>query len=247
MSTTTYSVHVSNIAPTTGESQLHDFFTFCGKIQSIDYKEKTATIYFEKSSAAKTALMLNGGTLDGSRLEVTSDVDHQDEPHHDEPRSGAPIDQSDKPRAGIAAEYLAKGYQLSDNILHRAIDIDNKQGISKRFLDYFHSLDTNLGQRALGPDQTISGKVQTSLEAATQQAKAVDEQKGFSKMASDYYAKALATPLGQRIKSFYTSTAKEVQDIHEEALRIKAQSASHETPAAQPEPTPAAEASKPAA
>jgi len=37
---------------------------FCGKISSIDVKEdgavKTATVSFEKPTAAKTALMLNG-------------------------------------------------------------------------------------------------------------------------------------------------------------------------------------------
>lgn len=60
-----------------------------------------------------------------------------------------------------------------------------KQGISKRFLSYFHSLDTSIGARALGPDQTISGKVQSTVNAATQQAKSVDEQKGFTKTAND--------------------------------------------------------------
>lgn len=60
-----------------------------------------------------------------------------------------------------------------------------KQGISKRFLDYFHSIDTSLGARALGPDQTISGKVQSTVHAAAEQAKSVDEQRGFSKVAHD--------------------------------------------------------------
>ncbi|KAJ8521051.1 hypothetical protein ONZ45_g2193 [Pleurotus djamor] len=234
MSTSANSVNVSNIAPSTTETQLRDFFTFCGNIESIDYKseEKKATIYFQKSNAAKTALMLNGGTLDGSHLEVTSDAVHEDEPHQGE--NVPHIEQSDKPRAGIAAEYLAKGYQLSDNILHRAIEMDQKQGISQKFLGYFHTLDTSLGARALGPDQTISGKVTTSLEAATQQAKAVDEQRGFSKLAHDYYEKALATPLGQKIKEFYTSTSKQVQDIHEEAKRINAVHKSEEVPADKP-------------
>jgi hypothetical protein len=78
---------------------LHDFFTFCGTISSIDYKEKEgeATISFEKPNAAKTALILNGGALDGSTLAVTSDVVHQDEEHQPTPGT---YEQSDKPRAG---------------------------------------------------------------------------------------------------------------------------------------------------
>lgn len=79
-----YPVQVGSIAPTTTEQTLHDFFTFCGKgpispptsltsgadshllflgkIDKIEFdrEAKSATIYFEKLSAAKTALMLNG-------------------------------------------------------------------------------------------------------------------------------------------------------------------------------------------
>ena len=77
---------------------------------------------------------------------------HSDTVHPDEEESetihvpGTPLDQSDKPRAGskhpsvffrdrkptmtgdclVAAEYLAKGYKLSDGILQRAIQLDSK-------------------------------------------------------------------------------------------------------------------------
>lgn len=81
----------------------------------------------------------------------------------------------------VAAEYLAKGYTLSDQILQRAIELDNKQGISRRFLSYFQSLDTSLGARALGPGKTISGGLQGTIAHA----KEVDEQKGYSKQATD--------------------------------------------------------------
>ncbi|KAL7279698.1 hypothetical protein PYCCODRAFT_1452231 [Trametes coccinea BRFM310] len=216
-----YTIHVSGISDATTEQHLTDFFTFCGKITSVEYdREKhTATIHFEKPSAAKTALMLNGGTLDGAHLTITSDQEPQDKddgaPHHE-----GHIDQADKPRAGIAAEYLAKGYQLSDQILQRAIELDQQRGISSRFLSYIQSLDAKLGEKTLGPEKTISGKVQETLATATQQAKAVDEQKGITKTASDYYARALSSPFGQKVKSFYTSTSKQVLDIHEEARRI---------------------------
>ena len=47
--------------------------------------------------------MLNGGTLDGLQLNVTSETVHPDVPEkHDEHESAeaVPIEQSDKPRAG---------------------------------------------------------------------------------------------------------------------------------------------------
>ncbi|KDQ62243.1 hypothetical protein JAAARDRAFT_30127 [Jaapia argillacea MUCL 33604] len=225
-----HSVNVTGIAPQTAEQHLHDFFTFCGKITSIDFKEgppKSATIYFEKPSAAKTALMLNGGTLDGAHLTVVSEKVHPDDdndtPHH----AGETIEQEVKPRAGIAAEYLARGYTLSDNILEQAIKMDNERGISKRFLSYFNSLDTTVGSKALGPQQTISGKVQETFTAATQQARTVDQQRGISKTATDYYQKALSSPLGKKVWDFYTTTTKQVLDIHEEARRIADQQKLH--------------------
>lgn len=102
----------------------------------------------------------------------------------------------------VAAEYLAKGYILSDNILERAIEMDSeltcpcrniandsvkldKQGISKRFLSYFSNLDKSVGERALGPDQTISGKLQSTVDKAVQQARTVDEEKGYLRAVQD--------------------------------------------------------------
>ncbi|TFK40702.1 hypothetical protein BDQ12DRAFT_601171, partial [Crucibulum laeve] len=240
-------VQVSGIAPTTTETQLHDFFTFCGKITSIEHKEKsgTAVINFEKASAAKTAAMLNGGTLDGATLTVASDNSPADDDHQD---GGEGIDQSDKPRAGIAAEYLAKGYVLSENVLSRAIELDQKQGISKRFLNYFNSLDHTVGSKAIGPDQTVSGKAQSTIDAAVQRAKAVDEQKGFSKVANDYYTRAISSAFGQQVRDFYTNTAKEITHIHEEARRIAEQEKQKSTSAsteATPAPPPAGSAAMP--
>lgn len=178
-------------------SQSPVFDRFCGKIASIDFdaSAKSAVIHFEKASAAKTALMLNGGTLDGAQLSVTSPTEHHDpesaEAHHPD----TPIDQTDKPRAGIAAEYLAKGYVLSDGILQRAIELDNQRGISKRFLSYFQSIDSTLGQKALGPDQKISAKVAEKLYQAQEQAKTIDQQKGITTKAGDVRRNFLSTSM----------------------------------------------------
>ena len=102
----------------------------------------------------------------------------------------------------VAAEYLAHGHMLGDQILQRAIEIDSmcsaehesdlrlilptdKHGISKKFLSFMTDLDKSVGQRALGPEQTVSGKVQSSLKEAHTRVKSVDEQKGYSKIAHD--------------------------------------------------------------
>ena len=65
--------------------------------------------------------------------------------------------------------------------MHRAA----QKGISKRFLNYFQSLDTTLGEKALGPEKTISGKVYETVGNAHKSAKSIDEQKGITKTAWD--------------------------------------------------------------
>ncbi|KAG8703592.1 hypothetical protein FRC08_002748 [Ceratobasidium sp. 394] len=154
------------------------------------------------------------GTLDGSAIGVTSEVEHEDahDDHHDETR---PIQQTDKPRAAIAAEYLAKGYTLSDQVLQKAIDMDKKQGISQRFLNYFRSLDSTIGQKLfgkpapaepaatengkeavgetseagaaanLGRHPTVSGKAQETVAGIREKAMAMNEQGGYTAKAND--------------------------------------------------------------
>lgn len=73
--------------------------------------------------------------------------------------------------------------------------VTDKQGISKRFLNYFKQFDTTVGARALGPDQTLSGKVQATFSNAATQAKTMDAQKGYSKTAHEVSSFALTHPV----------------------------------------------------
>jgi hypothetical protein len=66
--------------------------------------------------------------------------------------------------------------------------------------------------------------VQGHLSTATQHAKSVDEQKGITSKGWEYYSKALSSPFGQKVRTFYTTTSKQVLDIHEEAKRISTSS-----------------------
>ena len=64
----------------------------------------------------------------------------------------------------------------------------DKQGILKRFLGSFQNLDKSVGERALGPDQTILGKLQSTVGKAVQHAKSADEEnleKGYLKTVQD--------------------------------------------------------------
>jgi RNA recognition motif-containing protein len=56
-------VHVKNISSATSEKEVKDFFSFCGKISNLEItpsgETQSATVTFEKETAAKTALLLD--------------------------------------------------------------------------------------------------------------------------------------------------------------------------------------------
>ncbi|GFZ46040.1 hypothetical protein JCM24511_04286 [Saitozyma sp. JCM 24511] len=225
-----YTIHVSGLAPETTEEKLHDFFSFCGKLVSVKKDANQADITFEKLSAMRTSLMLNGGTLDGAHLEVTSTSEAEPKAASVLPTgtTGATpigatthdISQEDKPKAAIVAEYLAHGYVMGDHIVQRAIELDQKQGISSRFVTFINSIDKSVGQRVVGENQTVSGKLNEQAQILAAKTKEVDQNRGVSARLHDYFSKAISTPVGQKVVKFYTDTQKQVLDVHEEARRI---------------------------
>ena len=117
------------------------------------------------------------------------------------------IAQEDKPRSRILAEYLAHGYVVTDSALQKAIALDNKHGVSNRFTSALSNFDTKY--------------------KASDRAKGLDASYGISEKGgkawaglNSYFEKALGTPTGQKLAAFYTSTDKQVRDIHAEAKRL---------------------------
>lgn len=117
------------------------------------------------------------------------------------------ITQEDKPRSRIVAEYLAHGYVLSDVALQRAIALDNKHGVSNRFTNALANFDAKY--------------------KATDKARGIDQSYGVTDKAyagwrgiNSYFEKAMGTPTGQKLASFYTQSDRQVRDIHAEARRL---------------------------
>lgn len=129
-------VFVRNISPETSEKEIKEFFSFCGKISSLELKKEGATqeasVTFEKETAAKTALLLDATRLGSSEVKVESAAAHSSEEDYTHPpnHDSEDIAQEDKPRSRIVAEYLAHGYVIGDTAIQRAINLDEKHGVS---------------------------------------------------------------------------------------------------------------------
>ncbi|KAK3112218.1 Protein vip1 [Teratosphaeriaceae sp. CCFEE 6253] len=213
-------VHVKGISSQTSEKEVRDFFSFCGKIQSLSVtpesnessSSQSAAVTFEKETAAKTALLLDNTQLGTAQVHVSSAASLDQIAGGKTAGSaddGEDIAQEDKPRSRIMAEYLAHGYVLSDSVVQKALAADQQHGISNRFMSTLQQFD----QRT----------------KASERAQAVDQKFGITAQAgagwrglNSYFEKAVGTPTGQRVRAFYAQGQKQVLDVHEEAKHLAA-------------------------
>lgn len=121
--------------------------------------------------------------------------------------SSEELSQEDKPRARILAEYLAHGYVISDKAIERAIQFDQQNGVSNRFMNALTQFDA---------------KYKVSEKAGQ-----ADSQYGISERATQvwhgfgsYFDKVAGTPTGQKVRSFYDVGQKQVLDVHNEAKHL---------------------------
>lgn len=127
------------------------------------------------------------------------------------------VDQEDKPRSRILAEYLAHGYTVSDKAIERAIALDKQHGMSSRFTQALKNFDAKY--KASEKAQGIDSKYGVSEKAAA----------GWQSMNS-YFEKAISTPSGQKVRSFYADGSKQVLDVHQEARRLADMKTAKPTP-----------------
>lgn len=208
-------VHVENISKKTSEDEIKSFFSFCGKIQDISVKStgndtQSASVTFEKAAAAKTALLLDSTQLGPNSVHVKSAQsggESATEKSSDDHKDSDDIEQEQKPRARIIAEYLAHGYAISDKAIESALAADKQHGYSTKFLQTLQNLD--------------------SKTQASQKAQVVDQKLGLSNKAlgawaglTSYFDKAQGTPTGQKLRAFYDQGNKTVMDVHNEARHL---------------------------
>jgi hypothetical protein len=104
---------------------------------------------------------------------------------------------------------LAQGYNLSDQVIQKALALDQQHGISTRFTQTLQSFDSKY---------KVSEKAQSADTKYGASAKATEAWKGLN----SYFEKALGTPTGQKIRTFYEQGSKQVLDVHNEAKHLAA-------------------------
>jgi hypothetical protein len=163
-------------------------------------------VTFEKETAAKTALLLDNTQLGSAQVHVKSAATLT-ELAGSAASDEHSIEQEDKPRSRILAEYLAHGYVIGDKAIESALALDQQHGVSSKFT----STLTNFNTKYKATDRALSA----------------DEKYGVSKTATStwnslnsYFEKALGTPSGQKLRAFYDAGSKQVLDVHNEARHL---------------------------
>ncbi|KAF6013675.1 hypothetical protein HII12_001657 [Brettanomyces bruxellensis] len=205
----------SDIPVSTDESKIKEFFSFCGKVDTIDViskseKTKSVEVTFANQSAVSTATLLNGAELNGGTIHVKAKESSSEKSapsgvtsaKNDKSDEIAAIPQEEKPKSTIAAEYLANGYVLSDNLIQKAIEFDKKHDLSSRFKSFLQDIDNKYHFQAKG--QEVNAKL-------------------GKKTLDDYLDKFKSGKYGSKLNEMYTNVATDVSQVHEHAKSIARQ------------------------
>ncbi|XP_010554320.1 PREDICTED: binding partner of ACD11 1-like isoform X2 [Tarenaya hassleriana] len=162
-----YAVEVTGLPPAVTETDLYDFFSFSGAIDSIDIVRSgeqacTAYVTFKDSYSQETAVLLSGPTILDQRVCITPwGQHHQSEfefwnaaprSFDDESNSHAPA-QGVEFNAGaavskaqeIAKTMLATGFDLGKDALTKAKAFEESHGVSATAAAKVSEMDRRIG------------------------------------------------------------------------------------------------------
>ena len=233
------SVVVTNVSRSVAPAQIGELFSYCGKIEPVQLLSPgTFEVVFKLDKAVETALLLKDAELEGSVISVSTPSipgydeatsvavgDNKVKPGNHSKLADADVDdegedipQEEKPKLAVLAQLLASGYHISDSLIDRAIQIDQKKGLSASFKSFIHDLDSKY-IHSHDPESVAHRKLKRAdhvLHGFTHKLSS------FAKLRSvhNYLDKAAASPSGLRIHQFYLHVAKEVKEVRAEANRL---------------------------
>jgi len=159
-------VYVTNISPGASEKTVTDFFSFCGKINSMTLRTleggaKEAVIEFQTDAAAKTALLLTNALIVDRPITVvpyTGPAQQSDEQvSHESKVNAAEIQQQNhtvpdqqRTKTSVIASLLAAGYSLGTDAVDKARSYDEEHGLSQTIMSKAQQLNDQykIGQTA---------------------------------------------------------------------------------------------------
>ncbi|KAJ2000050.1 Protein vip1 [Coemansia thaxteri] len=201
---------VENIALSATETNVRDFFAFCGPIevlelQKLDSGTQRALIKFGTSDAADTSLLLSNALINYEPIHVSSLFPKSQPAHAGEEASrnasdSQPSDYKDKPALYVVHELLAAGYMVGEHVVARASAFDAEHRVSDRTKEQARSLDRQY-------------KFSNYLQQW-------DDKFNITKRAKEAYDKFQSHPVGQKV-------VLTVNDAYQSALQLSEEARKH--------------------
>ncbi|KAI5949063.1 hypothetical protein KGF57_004893 [Candida theae] len=227
------SVIVSNVPTKVSPAELIKFFSFAGHVTDLrPLSDNKYQVVFEDPKAVSTALVLNDAELDNTFIRVDEDLELTDGETGVAPQQGgvdkqrqediqytlsnaygqirhkhsADIHQEDKPKYAILADLLSHGYKLSDNVVKKAAELDEKNGLSKNYQDFIKSLNGNKEKCPVIRGEEKIGKAYENSNL----------KKYFDNVSGDIaHSKG-----GITLSQFYQKVANDVNSIRDQAKKL---------------------------
>ncbi|KAI9365805.1 hypothetical protein BD770DRAFT_433243 [Pilaira anomala] len=222
-------VIVKNISAQSSEKTVKEFFLFCGKITEFelitddDNEHQVALIHFERESAAKTATLLSNALIDECHIVATpyfeSTTSTEEKEVSDNEDQATATTQESKAKSRIAAEILANGYILQDQVVAKGLEYDSKYSLSTRLTGYFTALTSNV--------KSIDEKYRIWDKAVEIDNKFKIQEKvhNAATTAQNTATAALQSPTGQKVERIASQTFAQIAAVHFEAKRIQTEKA----------------------
>ncbi|CEP15079.1 hypothetical protein [Parasitella parasitica] len=241
-------VLVKNISLKTQEATIKDFFSFCGIITAFEMKKNVqdeqhqmALILFEKDAAAKTATLLSQAVVDDCPIEVepyfkqvlvaentttpvatdSANAEQQQQQQQKQP-------QESKSASHVMAELLASGYVLTESVVKKGVEFDEKHGVSSRVNGYLTKMGaglTQLNQRIYGAssEKSIAANTAATPGDTVDTTAAVSTTSLSSVPAPSRMQSLKNSRASLKVQGFASRIAGKVSSVHEEAKRIAAE------------------------
>ncbi|KAJ2687087.1 Protein vip1 [Coemansia spiralis] len=145
---------VDSIALSATETNVRDFFAFCGPIEILELQKlesgsQRALIKFSNAEAAKTSLLLSNALINYEPIHVSPLFTSS--PGSTSPPVAGPSsaeqqrgthDYEGKPALYVVHELLAAGYLVGEHVVGRASEFDSKYRVTNRTTEQARSLDS---------------------------------------------------------------------------------------------------------
>ncbi|GAN02338.1 actin cytoskeleton protein [Mucor ambiguus] len=235
-------VLVKNISLETQEATIKDFFSFCGIITAFemkrdihDEKHHIALIMFEKDSAAKTATLLSQAVVDDSPIEVepyfkqVPAAENITTPvSRDAQQKQQQQPQESKSVSHVMAELLASGYVLTESVVNKGAEFDEKHGVSTRVNGYLNKMGlsmTQLNQKFHSSSNLKDKSAPVAAVPADSTANGSDTPTTTTTAspAPSRMQNLMNSRASLKVQGFASRMAGKVSTVHEEAKRIAAE------------------------